>query len=73
MTVEEFLVWDAGDATGRRWQLVDGEPVLMAPAADVHGRIQAELIRLLGGARVKGARTRRRSRERVARGSSAGC
>jgi Uma2 family endonuclease len=48
MTVDEFLAWDADDVTGRRWQLIDGEPVLMAPAADVHGRIQAELIRLLG-------------------------
>jgi Uma2 family endonuclease len=48
MTVDEFLVWDADDCTGRRWQLIDGEPVLMAPAADVHGRIQAELVRLLG-------------------------
>jgi Uma2 family endonuclease len=48
MTVDEFLVWDADDITGRRWQLVDGEPVLMAPAADIHGTIQAELIRLLG-------------------------
>lgn len=47
MTVDEFLVWDAGDTTGRRWQLIDGEPVLMAPAADVHGSIQAELIALL--------------------------
>jgi Uma2 family endonuclease len=48
MTVDEFLVWDADDVTGRRWQLIDGEPVLMAPAADVHARIQAELVRLLG-------------------------
>jgi hypothetical protein len=48
MRGDEFLVWDADDATGRRWQLVDGEPVLMAPAADVHGSIQAELARLLG-------------------------
>jgi Uma2 family endonuclease len=48
MTVDEFLVWDADDFTGRRWQLVDGEPVLMAPAADVHGSVRAELIRLLG-------------------------
>ncbi len=48
MTVDEFLVWDADDVTGRRWQLIDGEPVLMAPAADIHGTIQAELIRLLG-------------------------
>lgn len=48
MTVDEFLVWDADDVTGRHWQLIDGEPVLMAPAADIHGTIQAELIRLLG-------------------------
>jgi Uma2 family endonuclease len=48
MTVDEFLVWDADDVTGRRWQLIDGEPVPMAPAAEVHGRIQAELARLLG-------------------------
>jgi Uma2 family endonuclease len=48
MTVDEFLVWDSEDTTGRRWQLIDGEPVLMAPAADIHARIQAELIRLLG-------------------------
>jgi Uma2 family endonuclease len=48
MTVDEFLVWDAEDASGRRWQLIDGEPVLMAPAAQPHGAIQAELARLLG-------------------------
>jgi Uma2 family endonuclease len=48
MTVDEFLVWDSDDLTGRRWQLVDGEPVLMALAAEVHGAIQAELGRLLG-------------------------
>jgi Uma2 family endonuclease len=47
MTVDEFLYWDADDDTGRRWQLVDGEPVLMAPAAEVHGAIQAEFAGLL--------------------------
>ncbi len=47
MTVDEFLVWDTDDVTGRRWQLIDGEPVLMAPAAEVHGAIQNELGRLL--------------------------
>jgi Uma2 family endonuclease len=47
MTVDEFLYWDADDETGRRWQLVDGEPVLMAPAAEVHGAIRAELAGLL--------------------------
>lgn len=48
MTVDEFLVWDADDATGRHWQLIDGDPVLMAPAAERHGAIQSELGRLLG-------------------------
>lgn len=47
MTVDEFLVWDIDDLTGQRWQLIDGEPVLMAPAAEVHGAIQNELGRLL--------------------------
>jgi hypothetical protein len=47
MTLDEFLVWDADDRTGRRWQLIDGEPVLMAPASERHGAIQIELARLL--------------------------
>ena len=47
MTVDEFLAWDSGDRTGRRWQLVDGEPVAMAPASENHGAIQAELASLL--------------------------
>src|SRR5689334_2864892 len=47
MSVDEFLAWDAADASGRRWQLVDGEPVLMAPAAERHGAIQAEIGRLI--------------------------
>jgi Uma2 family endonuclease len=45
MTVAEFLEWEPGD--GRRWQLIDGVPVAMAPAADGHGSIQNELGRLL--------------------------
>ena len=48
MTVDEFLVWDVDDVTGRRWQLIDGELVLVAPTTDVHGSIQAEFGRLLG-------------------------
>ena len=53
MTVDEFLAWDSGDYTGRRWQLVDGEPVAMASASDNHGSIQAELARLLGNRLVE--------------------
>jgi Uma2 family endonuclease len=46
MTVAEFLAWNPGD--GRRWQLVDGEPHAMAPANTAHGRLQAELARVIG-------------------------
>lgn len=48
MTVDEFLAWDPGDPTAPRWQLVDGEPVAMAPGSDAHGSIQSEIVRLLG-------------------------
>ena len=47
MTVDEFLAWDSGDHSGRRWQLVDGEPVAMAPARQNHGAIQSEMAYLL--------------------------
>jgi Uma2 family endonuclease len=47
MTVAEFRVWDSGDWSGRRWQLVDGEPVAMAPGGEDHGAIQSELGYLL--------------------------
>ncbi|MGH7153142.1 MAG: Uma2 family endonuclease [Acetobacteraceae bacterium] len=33
MTVAEFLDWDSGDRSGARWQLRDGEPMMMAPAS----------------------------------------
>ena len=56
MTVDEFLAWDSGDRTGQRWQLVDGEPVAMAPASDNHGMVQAELARLLGNHLVESGR-----------------
>lgn len=48
MTVSEFLAWDPGDPTRRRWQLIDGEPVSMAPGSETHGALQSELARLLG-------------------------
>jgi Uma2 family endonuclease len=43
MTVAEFLTWDSDDPTVHAWQLIDGEPVAMAPASDNHGAIHAEL------------------------------
>ena len=48
MTVAEFLAWDPADPTRRRWQLIDGEPVAMAPGSETHGALQSELARLLG-------------------------
>jgi Uma2 family endonuclease len=47
MTVAEFLAWDPPDF-GDRWELVDGIPQAMAPAAPKHGFIQAEAARLIG-------------------------
>lgn len=46
MTVAEFLNWDA--PAPYRWQLVNGEPQMMAPGSPTHSRVQAELARLIG-------------------------
>jgi Uma2 family endonuclease len=43
MALDEFLVWDPPDRTGRTWQLIDGEPVAMAPANTTHAALQAEV------------------------------
>jgi len=48
MTLDEFLSWDPRDPTGRIWQLIDGEPVAMAPANTTHAALQAEISRVLG-------------------------
>jgi Uma2 family endonuclease len=42
MTLAEFLDWD--DGTDRRYELVDGLPVMMAPATEAHGELAAALI-----------------------------
>ncbi len=47
MTLSEFLQWEPAEPTVRSWQLIDGEPVAMAPGSDAHGAIQAELAALL--------------------------
>jgi Uma2 family endonuclease len=47
MTVAQFQDWQPDRHADRRWQLVDGMPVCMAPASDNHGRIQAEAAFLL--------------------------
>jgi Uma2 family endonuclease len=41
MTLAEFLEWD--DGTDRRYQLFDGVPVMMAPAAEAHGELALSL------------------------------
>jgi len=51
MTVEEFLLWE--EPSPGRWQLVDGEPVGMAPTTRTHGAIQSELCILIGVALEK--------------------
>ncbi len=47
MTIEEFLDW-SGDGSGKKFELVDGEPRAMAPASVPHGIIQANTGGLLG-------------------------
>lgn len=42
MTLADFLKWD--DGTDRRYQLVDGIPLMMAPSLEAHG----ELVLALG-------------------------
>ncbi len=44
MTVAEFLAWDAPET---RWQLVDGEPIAMAPTSRTHGILLLELGSLI--------------------------
>lgn len=48
MTVAEFQDWQPpADLAQRRWELVDGEPVCMAPPSIDHGAIQSELGSLI--------------------------
>jgi hypothetical protein len=41
MTLTEFLEWD--DGTDRRYELLDGLPVMMAPSLEAHGEIAVAL------------------------------
>jgi Uma2 family endonuclease len=47
MTLDEFLEWDPGDSTGAHYQLIDGEPVAMAPARQHHAAIMTEIAALV--------------------------
>ncbi|MGH6919960.1 MAG: Uma2 family endonuclease [Geminicoccaceae bacterium] len=46
MTLAAFLEWD--DGTDRRYQLLDGVPVMMAPAIEAHGELAARLALEIG-------------------------
>ncbi|NBC34929.1 MAG: Uma2 family endonuclease [Alphaproteobacteria bacterium] len=39
MTVAGFLDWEPGD--GRRYRLIDGRPVAMAPGSEAHGTVMS--------------------------------
>jgi Uma2 family endonuclease len=43
MTADEFLAWAEARPEGRRWELVAGEPVAMAPERSVHALVKAEV------------------------------
>jgi len=47
MTLAEFFAWSPEDSSVRSWQLIDGEPVAMAPATEAHGALQMEFGALL--------------------------
>jgi Uma2 family endonuclease len=47
MTLTEFLSWDTEDPSGCPWQLIDGEPVAMAPGSETHAALQGEIGALL--------------------------
>jgi Uma2 family endonuclease len=46
MTLAEFLEWD--DGTDRRYELLDGMPVMMAPSLEAHGELAAALTIEIG-------------------------
>jgi Uma2 family endonuclease len=47
MTLTAFLDWTPDDPTGAAYQLIDGEPVPMAPASRNHAALMAEISALL--------------------------
>ncbi|MBE7244821.1 MAG: Uma2 family endonuclease [Actinomycetospora chiangmaiensis] len=48
MDVPGFRLWVASRPEHERWELLDGEPVLMAPPRERHQAIVANLIRRIG-------------------------
>jgi Uma2 family endonuclease len=50
MTVPDFIAWCERRPDHERWELLEGEPVPMAPAVERHQAIVANIIRKLGPA-----------------------
>ncbi|WP_457105118.1 Uma2 family endonuclease [Methylobacterium sp. P5_C11] len=48
MDVSEFRLWMESRPEHERWELLDGEPMLMAPPRERHQAIAANLIRRIG-------------------------
>lgn len=57
MGVAEYQEWGAEPRDEERWELIDGEPMLMAPPSERHPMIVANLLRHLASvARDRGGR-----------------
>ncbi len=48
MGVAEYRVWVEARPDAERWELLDGQPVLMAPASERHQTIVYNLLRRIG-------------------------
>src|SRR5208283_276234 len=48
MALQDFLAWE--ESYGARWELVEGQPMAMAPTTRTHAAIQAELASLIRNA-----------------------
>ena len=66
MSLAEFLEWD--DGTDTRYELIDGRPVAMAPPAEAHGTIVANIVApsARGSSRPAGSWSRRGSSPPIA-------
>src|SRR5208283_2863474 len=51
MTLQDFLAWE--EPYEARWELVEGQPMAMAPTTRTHAAIQAELGRLIANVRTE--------------------
>src|ERR1700710_2866140 len=53
MTADEFIVWAMEQPEGKRYELVAGEVVTMAPERAVHGRMKGRMyVRLIEAIRA---------------------